>query len=377
MMSLSEQALGLLGFDAAFIEAVLGDLAEESATRAVRDGIICARLWYTRELLRSAPHLISAVIRRGGRGARLVVAAFVAAIMLTVSATAAFVLLRDGPPVRLVADLADEADVILLNQSRPVKLPMRVLDARGHRLESDSVRYTWQAGAPISITSTGVIKCTEPGDAVVHASLGRMVQQLAIHCRPVKEVLTSSTIDLIEGGDARQVPFYAVGMDDQPVTESRGVLRVQDTSIAMLSGITLRPRRPGSTTIEIVVGDQRVTTQVIVHQRVRSLAGLRPDQRFVAVPVRLAQGDTLHWPLPRGTFWLKYISLRPGEAPPTIELHGPASCSPPGAGFRVYRLPPDVFGNYCSAGEGATVEIAHGRRGAAIVEGYVALGRVY
>jgi hypothetical protein len=296
MISLSERALGLLGFDAEFIDVVLGDLTEEFVARVARDGVVRARLWYAREILRSTPHVIVAVIRRGGRSGRIVVAALLAAIFLAVSATSVFILLRDGPPLRLVSDLADEADVILLNQTRPVKLPMRVLDARGHKLEPESVRYTWQAGAPITVTPTGVVTCTQPGDAVVHASLGLIVHQLAIRCRPVKAVFTSSSVDLIEGGEAREVPFNAVGMDDQPVTELRGALHVGDTSIAVLSGMVVVPQRAGSTTMDIKVGDRRERTQLIVHERVASFVGLRPDKRHVAALVRLAQGDTLHWP---------------------------------------------------------------------------------
>ena len=43
MISLSERALGLLGFDAEFIDVVLGDLTEESVARVARDGVVRAR----------------------------------------------------------------------------------------------------------------------------------------------------------------------------------------------------------------------------------------------------------------------------------------------------------------------------------------------
>ncbi len=371
----TSSVLEALGFDADFVDAIVGDLAEEFAERAGRDGAARARLWYARELLRSTPHMLAAAVRRGGRGARMVIAASLGAALLMLTATVAFVILRDGPPVRLVSDAADEADVVLVNRMRPIKLPMRVLDERGHTLDKQAVRYSWAAGAPIAVSPTGVMKCTQPGDALVRASLGAVVTQLVVHCRPVKEVRASSWVDLIHGGDARELPVVAIGMDDQPVTELRGEARITDTSIAVLNGMMVRPRSIGATMMNVDVGDNRWTMRVIVHERVTSFTGLRDDQRYIAIPMRLAQGDTIHLPIPPGDFWLKYLPLHAGEGPPTIVLRGPASCSP-GNGLRVYVLPSDVFGNYCAAAAGATVVVAHGRRGPAVVEGFLAMDRV-
>ena len=84
----------------------------------------------------------------------------------------------------------------------------------------------------------------------------------------------------------------------------------------------------------------------------------------------------MRWALPRGTFWLKYLPARPGEAPPTIVLRGSANCSN-GNGLRVLFVSMDVFAKYCIAfGPDASVEVAHGRFGAAVVEGFLALDRV-
>jgi hypothetical protein len=374
MSKLSERAMDFAGFDAEFVDAILGDLTEERAERAARDGVLRARLWYAREIVRSAPHLVIAALRRGGRGARAVLGLIICATLLAASATAAFILLRDGPPARLVSDLADDADVILLNQQRAVRLPMRVLDERGHVLESDAVRYAWQAGAPISVSPIGVVQCTEAGDAVIRASVADVTQQLTVHCRPVAAIRTSSWVDLIAGGEPRDLPFVAVDADDKPIVELRGDFYVSDTSVAALNGMIVRPRRTGRTGVEIKIGDRKVSTQVIVHERVASFIGLRADQPHVAIPVRLARGDTLHFALPRGTYWIKYIPLHAGEGPPTIELEGPANCFPSN-GLNVYRLPTDIFGNHCSASAGATLKIGHGRHGAAVVEGFVALDR--
>lgn len=59
-----ESLLEGLGAGTRFSEPLLGDLAEELALRAERDGVDAARWWYRREALRAAPHLLGAWWRR-------------------------------------------------------------------------------------------------------------------------------------------------------------------------------------------------------------------------------------------------------------------------------------------------------------------------
>jgi len=69
-----EALLEALGAEREFRDGVLGDLAEEFAARADRDGSKTARRWYWREALRAAPHLLFNWSRRLGvrGGTRLV-----------------------------------------------------------------------------------------------------------------------------------------------------------------------------------------------------------------------------------------------------------------------------------------------------------------
>lgn len=60
----AERLLEGLGADAEYREALLGDLAEEYATRLAYDGPGAARRWYRREALRVAPHLLRDWTRR-------------------------------------------------------------------------------------------------------------------------------------------------------------------------------------------------------------------------------------------------------------------------------------------------------------------------
>ena len=67
-----------------------------------------------------------------------------------------------GPPARLVAGIGD---TVVVNNLRPVRVPMRVLDAAGHVLPDTGVRYLWTSGVPVSVSRRGVVTCTQAGDA--------------------------------------------------------------------------------------------------------------------------------------------------------------------------------------------------------------------
>ena len=234
------------------------------------------------------------------------------------------VLLRNGPPARLVSELSDAADNVLLNNTRAITFPMRVLDRKGHSLDPQPVRYEWIAGTMMDVSLDGVFQCKERGDAVIRATLGEMTKNLAIRCRPIKGIRTPTWLDLIAGGEARELPFEGVGTDDKPVELLRGVVRVHDSTVATLNDLYIRPVTVGQTSVSIVIGDKKAGMRIIVNELVASFENLRADQPFVARRVHLAQGDTVRWPLPKGDFWLKYVPARVDDAPPTISVQGAA-----------------------------------------------------
>jgi hypothetical protein len=321
------------------------------------------------------PHLLYAAIRRGGPRARLLVATLVSTVVVTAAVIVAFVLLRAGPPAGLVTDLADASSAILLNDTKPVLLGMRVVDKRGRTLDSLPVRYSWQAGASIGVTSNGVITCTERGDAVVNASIGDVARKFVVRCRPVERVEASSWIDLLTDSPPRELAFNAIGTDGLPVRDLRGFAQISDSSVAKLRGMMIHPAKVGMAYIDVNVGGRHTTTRVFVHERVSTLVGLRPDQHFVGAPVRLAQGDTIEWPLPTGQFWIKYLAAAEGDAPPSIWIEGPANCFA-SDGLHVYRVTLETFAAECSGAAGAKVKIAHGKMGAAVVKGVLAIDRM-
>lgn len=230
-----------------------------------------------------------------------------------------------GPPARLVAGIAD---TVIVNNRRPVQLPMRVLDAGGHLLAKTGVRYRWMSGMPVSVSATGVTKCTHAGDATVRASLGVLASNVIVRCRPVGAVRALRMMNLIVGGPAEELPFEAIGLDSELVTTLTGRITLEDSTIATIEGQRVRALEPGSTGLTMRVGDRTAYTSVHTYERVTTPEGIRPGQH-IAVPVRLAGGEMRRWRIsasPYGYF-LAMLPDRDEQSMPRFTIVG-ANCSP-------------------------------------------------
>jgi len=314
-----ERLVRAIGADAQVVEDVFGDLAEEYASRIGREGALMARTWYVREVIRSAPHLVDHALRRAAHRhpARLA-----ACLMTAVAVPIAVVLTYQA---RSVASLAAEGESgYVLNSVRPVRLPVRVFDARGRLRKSTDVRFRWLSGTSVAISPSGVATCVESGDATVRASLGPLWADLVIHCRPVREVFGPPMLDLVVGDSARDVPFEAVGPDGRLVTLLAGQFAVGDSSVATLDGPRIRARKEGSTWVRARFGESASFTSVHVYERASSPEGVRPGQH-VAVPVHLEFGEMRQWQLPAGDYFLKILPESAAEGRPHLALTG-ANC---------------------------------------------------
>ena len=372
----AERALLAFGADPAVLDAVLGDLAEERAERAARDGAGAARRWYAREVLRSAPHLlghaVGSVVRHGTPRQRARLAAGLAAAGLALSVAAAAVLTRHGPPARLVVGANDSGDAVVVNYRTPIQLSTHALDAAGHVLDAAGVRYAWESGAPVPVTPAGVVTCARPGDAVVRAVLGPIATRFRLRCEPVAALRWRGGYDFVLGDTARALVVDAVGLDGRPVTRVVARVRVADSTVATLEntpeGVRIRPLRPGSTEVDVNVGGQWAPVPVTVYEPVESFRAIRPEQQAVAAPVRLAPGAALRWPLPTGLFWLAFAPDPAGRLRPALAVDGPVMCMPaPG---------PGVDRTHCLVrGPGASVTASHPGRTAREAGGALALLR--
>lgn len=374
--SFVERMLHAIGAEAAFTEAILGDLAEERALRTVRDGAAAAFVWYLRDALRSTPHLIVNAMRFGGPRVRARIATFFGIVALVfTSVIVAIVMLRNGPPATIASGYGTPDEGIVINNLGPIQLPMKVADARGRTLATTDVHFKQIDGPAVAITSNGIVTCKQAADATIRASIGSLVTNLSLHCRPVETVRAASWTDFIEGDPPRDAPFAALSPTGAFVRDLRGTIRIGNPGVAALVGTSIRPLHAGVTSIEIEVGEQKAHSQITVYERVRSFASLRRDQHFVALSIRLAQGDTMTYAMPRGNFWLKYIPLHANDAPPTITVDGRMVCTA-GDGIHAKTVTDGEQAAYCFVdGDDARVTVAHGRMGKPVVEGSLALDR--
>ena len=302
-----DRLLIAIGADPGFADAVLGDLAEEHALRAARDGAAAARTWYIVESLRSVPHLLQSRARRATRAECVRLTAYLAVATLAAAIGLIAIARSNGPPARLAAGASGYADTVVVNNVEPVRIPLRVLDAQGHLLASAGVRYQRTSGAALPVSENGTVTCTQRGDAVVRASLGLIATSLFLRCRPVDKLYLDGVIELIAGDSAQLIPVEALGKDRRRVDLLAGSTRILDSSIATLEGLRIRPRSPGGTLAGVFIGDRGGWVQVEVYKRVGTPEGIRQDHNLM-VPVRLGSGDMRKWRLPAGSY---ILSMRP------------------------------------------------------------------
>jgi hypothetical protein len=370
-----ERLLCAFGVHPHVADQFAGDLEESYHELRERFGPGAALADYALLLTRSIPHLGLEAWRSGTALHRARLILLVATVIALVTSGAAFSFsLRLGPPAEIFAEHASQ-DVIVVNNMKPARLPMRVADARGRELETTGLEYKLLSGVPMRVTRDGAITCyADPGDANVRVSLGSIVSTFVVRCQPVAGIDAASWITLVDGDAAKELPFRAVGPHGETVTELRGALKVRDSTIATLSGATIIPVSPGETEVTVTIGDVEKKIRVLVHERAASLDGLGPDRNLVAVPIRLARGDTTVIHIPSGVYWVKYIPKHAGDAPPTIMTE--VTCRP-GDGLRVHRVPSDEHVTYCMImHSGGEISLGHGNFGAMVVEGTLAVERV-
>jgi hypothetical protein len=193
---------------------------------------------------------------------------------------------------------------VIVNNRRPVWIPVRVLDAAGHVLPDTGVRFQWASGANIPVSAVGELTCARSGDATVRATLGRLATEAVVRCRPVETVRIAGPIQFMLGDTARQLPIAVLGPDGRPVDLLEGQVWIEDSSVATVEGLRVRPRAPGATLLAVTIGNRDGAAGVHVYERASTLDGLRQERRLLAVPLRLTPGDMRRWHLPAGEWML-------------------------------------------------------------------------
>jgi hypothetical protein len=221
---------------------------------------------------------------------------------------------RRTAPVRLVVG---KADTVLVNSRAPVQLPVRLLDANGNELQVSGVRYERLSGDSVTISGLGRVTCTRAGDAELRVSVGTLTTRAHVICRPVKgfRFIYDDTPPLIAGGPPRHLQLPAIGLDGNPVTTLAGTVTVGDTNVAALHELIVYPRGPGSTSVDVDIGDCVFSKGVEVHEPVSSPGELRRrEQLFAVYPLRLVDGEIRSWRLPRGEYRVGLVPERGNNA---------------------------------------------------------------
>lgn len=231
----------------------------------------------------------------------------------------------EGPPARLVVGTSD---TVIVNGRRPVRIPVRVLDARGHALTDTGVRFQRISGAPIELSTTGMVFCPKAGDAQVRAVLGNVAASVLLVCRPVETVRVPGPIQLMLGDSAQQLPITAFDADGRQVDLLAGTATIADSSVAVLEGMRIRARSAGATVASVRIGDSSAAFGVHVYQRAATLDGLRSaGEQLIALPLALVKGEMRRWLMPPGEYMLAMLPEESETPELRLRIEG-AVCHP-------------------------------------------------
>ena len=225
--------------------------------------------------------------------------------------------ISDKRPARI---FVGTSDTVVVNDTAPVRLVAHVLNVRGQVLRTNGLRYELVSGDRIRVSTDGRVTCDSSRDAVVRVSLGGLSTQFRLLCRPVRELLAGTTVYLVLGDSAQELPVGALDLDGQPVTSLVASATIRDSTVATLNGLRVRGQAPGGTTVEVRVADDSVGIGVWVYERATNLDGLGVNKQTVAVPVRLASGATSRWHIPNGAYLLSILPDRRFQGRFELEL---------------------------------------------------------
>lgn len=229
----------------------------------------------------------------------------------------------NGPPARLVAG---SADTVIVNESREVRIPLRVLDADGQTLPDSAVRYRWIGGERLSVSDEGKVTCAHSADASVEASLGSLSTTMIVRCRPVNKIYISGPIQFLLPDTAQEMRMQVLDLDGKEISLLKGNTDILDSAVATLDGIRVIPKSPGATIVGVKFGNRTAAVGVHVYERVSTLDALRHGKQFVGIPIRMSGGEKQSWSLPPGTWMVTMLPEADETTGLRLRIDG-ANCS--------------------------------------------------
>lgn len=265
-------------------------------------------------------------------------------------------------PARVVVG---SGDTVVINHIRPVRLPARVLDDAGRELPDTALRYRRVGGSDLPLSAQGVVTCTRAGDVIATAELEGVTTRFVLSCRPVHVLRLRGPVQLMVGDSAVELPLSAFDSLGRSVDMVAGTVILDDTAVAEVDAMRIRPKAAGVTLLEVRAGNRAARAGVHVYQPVATLDGLTAAQRHVAVALRLGPAEMRRWPLPAGTWMLTMLPEDDEERGLRLRVAG-ANCMPSGLTRRRYT---------CLARQDASAMIYHPGGHAATLAGTLLLRR--
>jgi hypothetical protein len=210
----------------------------------------------------------------------------------------------------------------------------------------------------VRLSASGSVTCVRRADAEVQVSLGALSTRFALRCRPIKgfHFVYGDGRPMVVGGAPRELQFVAVGVDDMPERMLAGTVTILDSSVATLRRLTVSPRAPGETMVQLDLGECLWYIGVVVHRAVPSPSAIHSEHDiFLISPLRLVDGERRGWRLPRGEYRVGLLTQAGVDS--KLELGTTRmNCAPWITGGQNY---------HCIALEGASIDVRNPRRAGA------------
>ena len=188
-------------------------------------------------------------------------------LMTKAGLTGSYAALRNNHPERLVTDLPDEdEDMLVLGLGATFNINLRATDGKDAQVSLDgaTIAYMSEDESVVKVSNTGLITAVGKGETVirVYVLMNGLVQIIE---RPVSvgtdlaDIFISimgseNTLTLATNGDPVTLTPYAVTERGVHVTPDSVKFEIKDTSIAKLSGSNaIKPVKVGETTVKVTV----------------------------------------------------------------------------------------------------------------------------
>lgn len=219
------------------------------------------------------------------------------------------------------------ADTLVIHSRRAAQIPVRVLDAAGRVMPVTGVRFQSTSGDSTPISATGMVTCTRRADVHLRVSLGGVATNALLRCRPVRSVRVVGPMQFILGDSSQEMQIEVRGMNGERLDTFAMAVTVTDSTVVTVHGLRIHPRSIKGTVADVRVGDESAGFGIHVYERAATLDGLRPEQQFVAVPLRLASGEVRRWHLPTGQWMFTMMPYEDEGRGLRLRVEG-ANCVP-------------------------------------------------